>query len=94
MVNMIRKSFRFYGEVQGVGFRYKATQVARELKLTGFVRNESDGTVYMEAQGLEEKIDMLLMQLNNDRYIDIDDMDMKSMNVVTSERNFGIVSGW
>lgn len=91
---MIRKSFCFYGEVQGVGFRYKATQVARELKLTGFVRNESDGSVYMEVQGIEEKIDMLLMRLNNDRYIDIDDMDMKSMSVVTSEKNFGIVSGW
>ncbi|PLX10353.1 MAG: acylphosphatase [Marinilabiliales bacterium] len=40
-----------YGKVQGVGFRYSAVQNANELGITGFVKNRSDGTVYIEADG-------------------------------------------
>lgn len=48
-----RKRFRFSGNVQGVGFRYEASMIAGELGLTGWARNESDGTVTVEAEGTE-----------------------------------------
>ena len=48
---MIRRCFRFYGYVQGVGFRYTARHAAQRLGLTGLVRNEEDGTVTVELQG-------------------------------------------
>lgn len=41
----------FVGEVQGVGFRWTSRRVAQELDLTGWVRNEPDGSVSMELQG-------------------------------------------
>ena len=44
------------GLVQGVGFRYYAQKEAAGLRLTGFVRNCSDGSVEIEAQGTEEQI--------------------------------------
>ena len=47
---------RFVGEVQGVGFRWTARKVADELGLTGWVRNESDGSVEMELQGSGTRI--------------------------------------
>ena len=40
-----------YGLVQGVGFRYNAIRQATSIGITGFVRNETDGSVYIEAEG-------------------------------------------
>ena len=49
---MIRKRIVFSGWVQGVGFRYRARHAAELLGATGWVRNEYDGSVTMEIQGV------------------------------------------
>lgn len=46
-----RLQLHFVGEVQGVGFRWTARKVATDLGLSGWVRNEPDGSVSMELQG-------------------------------------------
>lgn len=51
---------KILGNVQGVSFRYFAHQKARELKITGFIRNEPDGSVYCEAEGDKEEIQMFI----------------------------------
>jgi acylphosphatase len=48
------------GRVQGVAFRYYTCQRAMEIGLSGIVKNRSDGSVYIEAVGEEEKINQLL----------------------------------
>ena len=48
------------GMVQGVFFRHSARLKAQELGLNGFIRNESDGSVYSEAEGTKEKLDEFL----------------------------------
>ena len=63
-MSIIRRHYVFTGRVQGVGFRYNAKYAADTLGVTGWVRNEWDGTVTMEAQGLEESIDRLLLKIN------------------------------
>jgi len=40
-----------HGVVQGVNFRTSTLEKARELGLSGFVRNEPDGSVYVEVEG-------------------------------------------
>jgi acylphosphatase len=45
------------GRVQGVGFRYSARDKAIRLGLTGWVRNEYDGTVSVLAEGPRAKLD-------------------------------------
>ena len=51
------KHILFSGQVQGVGFRYTASRIARRYSITGFVRNLPDGDVEMLAQGSEQDID-------------------------------------
>ncbi|HET8669208.1 MAG TPA: acylphosphatase [Candidatus Saccharimonadales bacterium] len=48
------------GKVQGVYFRDTARQVAENLEIQGFARNEPDGSVYIEAEGSDEAIDKFL----------------------------------
>jgi len=56
---------KIHGRVQGVGFRFEAARKARELGLVGFVRNERDRTVYVEAQGPSLNIDRFLHWLEH-----------------------------
>lgn len=49
-----------YGSVQGVGFRYCALQKANELGIKGFVKNRSDGSVYIEADGETEILERFI----------------------------------
>ena len=47
---------RISGRVQNVGFRYHTYQKATELGIVGFVKNMPDGSVYIEAEALEENL--------------------------------------
>ena len=60
---MVRRVVFYSGRVQGVGFRATAAGYARGLAVTGWVRNEPDGTVRMEAQGDPKEVDELLGRL-------------------------------
>ena len=53
---MNRKHIIFSGCVQGVGFRWRARKAAEMYGVTGWVRNDWNGTVTMEVQGTEEQI--------------------------------------
>jgi acylphosphatase len=57
---MKRLIIQVYGLVQGVFFRYSTRKLARNLGLTGIVKNLPDGSVYIEAEGPEEKLLELL----------------------------------
>lgn len=49
-----------YGRVTGVGFRYWAANKARELGIVGFVRNERDESVLIEAEAEERVLQDLI----------------------------------
>ena len=51
---------KVYGKVQGVFFRYTTRKIARKLGLTGIVKNMPDGSVFIVAEGPEEKLIKLL----------------------------------
>lgn len=51
-----RVEVRVVGHVQGVGFRFTTCEVARGFALSGFVRNEPDGSVVFSAEGEEEVV--------------------------------------
>ncbi len=84
----VRKHIYFSGRVQGVGFRYSAVTLARTLDVTGWVRNLADGRVEMEAQGREEAIDLLLSRLHAQRWIVIEDMEIRTLAPLGDESAF------
>lgn len=55
-----RAHFWVSGRVQGVFFRQSTTERARELGLTGWVRNLPDGRVEAIAEGQAEALDHLI----------------------------------
>ena len=87
---MVRKHITFYGEVQGVGFRWRARQEAKFCGCTGFVRNNWDGSVTMEIRGEESQIDQVIMALEEGRYIQIQNMDSRTIPVNENEREFTV----
>ncbi|MBQ3264919.1 MAG: acylphosphatase [Ruminococcus sp.] len=87
---MVRKYIRFYGWVQAVGFRWRATQAAEHCGATGWVRNEYDDSVSMEIQGTEGQIDDVIAALQRGSYIRIDRMEVKTLPVDPDERGFRV----
>ena len=59
----LRRRYHFVGMVQGVGFRFTTTNLANSAGATGWVRNENDGSVTAEIQGIAEQIDAVISGL-------------------------------
>lgn len=57
-------NIRVYGLVQGVFFRATAKEEAEKLNIAGFAQNESDNSVYIEAEGDKENLDKFIKWCN------------------------------
>ena len=64
-LNLKRLRVVLQGRVQGVGFRYYATDLARQLQLVGTCRNLRNGDVEIVAEGEEGALEALLVHLKN-----------------------------
>ena len=62
---MVRSHVFFSGSVQGVGFRYTTQRFARELKINGWVKNLSDGSVQLVVEGDADRIQDLARYLED-----------------------------
>jgi acylphosphatase len=60
----MRQRVLFSGRVQGVGFRATARAIAHAHPVSGFVRNEPDGTVLLEVQGPPDAVAGFLLDLS------------------------------
>jgi acylphosphatase len=65
-VEQTAKHVVFTGHVQGVGFRYTALSISRQYPVSGYVRNESDGTVEMIVQGAPADIDNFIQDVRQE----------------------------
>jgi len=77
------------GTVQGVFFRQSTVEKARELDITGWVRNCEDGSVEIEAEGDENLLRVFVQWCHRGpRNAVVKDADVKNIepkNVVTFE---------
>jgi acylphosphatase len=48
------------GRVQGVGFRYSVHRAAESFQVKGFVKNLTDGSVYIEAEAEQNTLELFL----------------------------------
>ena len=59
-MNTITKLLSIRGRVQGVGFRYFMNRAARDLHVTGWVRNRSDGSVEAVVAGTPDAVHAII----------------------------------
>lgn len=85
-----RIQYNFTGCVQGVGFRFTAFHAASSLGLTGWVRNEYDGSVTMEVQGEEDAIREAVELIQNNPGIVIDGIRSEDIPLDAEEKAFKI----
>ena len=71
---MLRSEIIFTGRVQGVGFRYTACRVAERFDVSGWVRNEPDGSVRCVVEGEAGEIERFLASLRDAMADHIEDM--------------------
>jgi|TARA_B100001964_G_scaffold140887_1_gene155264 acylphosphatase len=64
------------GRVQGVGFRYHTQRFAKELNVTGWVRNQKDGSVRVVARGRRAALEAFIAFLRiGPNHASVDEMD-------------------
>ncbi len=58
------RRYLFFGRMHGVGFRYTTAHLAEDCDIRGYVRNRSDGSVEVVAQGSPADVKQLLARLD------------------------------
>ncbi len=87
----IRKEFHFEGNVQNIGFRFEVQSHAKPLGITGYAKNNDDGTVTAQLQGNLEDINRVISDLHNIDRIQIDSMTEKEIPLDYYENDFIIL---
>lgn len=59
----VRAVVQYSGNVQGVGFRATAQRQAVGAEVHGWVRNEPDGSVRIEAEGVRGEVESFLQRV-------------------------------
>ena len=89
---LVRYDLLIQGRVQGVGFRWFASRKARQLGITGWIRNLEDGSVEMEVQGEPERVERLLVLLQEGNGFSQVDRICKGSLSPVPEREFVVLS--
>ena len=87
----IRKEFHFEGNVQNIGFRFEVQNHAKPLGITGYAKNNDDGSVTAQLQGSLENIDKVILSLQNIDRIQIDFISEKDIPLDHYENDFSII---
>lgn len=88
---MTRYSICVNGMVQGVGFRFFVQRNAMNLSITGWVKNNDDGSVEMEIQGSEENLDKLIEIIKKgNNFINVEEISIEEIKL-KKEKNFKMI---
>lgn len=87
----IRKEFHFEGTVQNIGFRFEVQSHSKPLGITGYAKNNEDGSVTAQLQGNLENINKVILSLQNIDRIQIDSITEKDIPLDYYEKDFSII---
>ena len=74
-----QRIIRIHGKVQGVGYRFFATRVARRLGLKGSIQNNRDGSVDAVVEGEKDVINDWIEELKEGpRYAEVTKIDQET----------------
>ncbi len=62
-MSSVGAELRVSGMVQGVGYRYFCYRKANDLGITGWVKNQPDGSVLVLAEGDRSAIEVFIVEL-------------------------------
>lgn len=92
---MIAKRYIVRGRVQGVGFRWFVEREAKTLGVSGWVRNNSDGSVQVLATGTRDQLSGLRSRLQQGpRAARVDAVDESEAKPVPGLNTFRIEGAW
>ncbi len=79
-------NIKVFGRVQGVGFRYSTREIAKKMNIKGFVKNQYDGSVYIEAEAEEINIQNFINWCKQGpSYARVNDFQITEDNIVGFE---------
>lgn len=91
----LARRFLVRGRVQGVGFRWFVEREAHILNIAGWVRNNSNGTVEVLAQGTRDQLAGLRSRLHEGpRASRVDDVEESEAEPIQGLSSFHIEGAW
>jgi acylphosphatase len=94
-VDVQTRKFRVRGRVQGVGFRWFVEREAKALGISGWVRNNADGTVEVLATGTGGQLSALRSRLQQGpRAARVDNVEESDARPVAGLNTFRIEGAW
>jgi acylphosphatase len=91
----VARRFVVRGRVQGVGFRWFVEREANTLGLSGWVRNNFDGSVEVLAIGTRDQVSALRSRLRQGpRAARVDDVEESEAQAMTELNTFRIEGAW
>jgi len=89
------RKFVVRGRVQGVGFRWFVEREAKTLGISGWVRNNSDGSVQVLATGTRDQLSALRSRLQQGpRAARVDNVEELEAKPVPGLNTFRIEGAW
>lgn len=79
------------GRVQGVFFRQSAKEQAEKFNISGFAKNLSDGSIFIEAEGKEQNLKAFINWCHRGpEYAQVDDIKINQQDRIKNYSDFVI----